>query len=214
MKDKLIEEIKEHFSGLIDDETAKLLAEYALGEFNKTHEDFVTVEGFVDKIYPIRRFRDNVVVPIIIRNDRVVRVNLWNDTTTLIFEGKLFEGLRVRVKGFLKNGEINVTDVSNIEVWANFDKISSIIPGSKVNIKGKISGIGELKEFKDFKLAEIYVSDESGRVKVVLWNEKINVYKKADIGSEVEIYNGYAKIGKNGELEVHIGKNSNVRFSE
>lgn len=86
-----------------------------------------------------------------------------------------------------------------------FVKISEIVPG-KVNIRGKVSGIG------DPEIAnEIYLSDETGRVRVILWNKEI--YWKAEIGMELEIYNCYAKKGSKG-VEIHVNKYSSVRFLE
>ncbi|MCS7144579.1 MAG: OB-fold nucleic acid binding domain-containing protein [Archaeoglobaceae archaeon] len=86
-----------------------------------------------------------------------------------------------------------------------FVKISEILPG-KVNVRGRVSGIG------DPDLAnEIYLSDESGRVRVLIWDKEI--YYKAEIGMRMEIYNGYAKEGKNG-IEIHVNKYSIVKFLE
>ncbi|MDI9610959.1 MAG: SOSS complex subunit B family protein [Archaeoglobales archaeon] len=86
-----------------------------------------------------------------------------------------------------------------------FTKVAEITPG-RVNIKGRVSGIG------DPELAnELYVSDDSGRVRVMVWDKEI--YYKAEIGMEVEIYNGYAKEGKKG-IEVHVNKFSIVKFLE
>lgn len=86
-----------------------------------------------------------------------------------------------------------------------FTKISEITPG-RINIKGRVSGIGD-PEFAN----EIYLSDESGRIRVILWDKEI--YYKVEIGMKVEIYNGYAKEGKKG-MEVHVNKYSIVKFSE
>ncbi|MEM0214651.1 MAG: OB-fold nucleic acid binding domain-containing protein [Archaeoglobaceae archaeon] len=86
-----------------------------------------------------------------------------------------------------------------------FTKIAEITPG-RVNIKGRVSGIG------DPELAnELYVSDDSGRVRVMVWDKEI--YYKAEIGMKIEIYNGYAKEGKKG-IEVHVNKYSIVKFLE
>jgi hypothetical protein len=86
-----------------------------------------------------------------------------------------------------------------------FTKISEITPG-RVNVRGRISGIG------DPEIAnEIYISDESGRIRVVVWDKEI--YRKAEVGLLVEIYNGYAKEGKRG-IEVHVNRYSVVKFLE
>ncbi|NHW23139.1 MAG: hypothetical protein HA489_02650 [Archaeoglobales archaeon] len=86
-----------------------------------------------------------------------------------------------------------------------FTKISEIVPG-KVNIRGKVSGIGDPDIGR-----EIYLSDETGRVRIIVWDKE--VYKKAEIGMTVEIYNAYAKEGKKG-MEVHVNRYSIVKFLE
>ncbi|MCX8172612.1 MAG: OB-fold nucleic acid binding domain-containing protein [Archaeoglobaceae archaeon] len=86
-----------------------------------------------------------------------------------------------------------------------FTKISEIVPG-KVNIRGRVSGIGDPE-----RANEIYISDKTGRVRVVLWRKEI--YYRAEIGQEIEIYNGYAKEGERG-IEVHVNKYSMVKFLE
>lgn len=85
-----------------------------------------------------------------------------------------------------------------------FVKIAEIRAG-RVNIRGFVTGIG------DPELAnEIHVSDETGRIRVLVSRE---IYLKAEIGKEIEIYNGFAKQGKKG-LEVHANRFSIVRFLE
>ncbi len=94
-------------------------------------------------------------------------------------------------------------DFSNI-----FTPISKIIPLRNVNIKGRISGLNGLRVVKGKDLAEIFVSDETDRVRVLLWGEHAEMYKELDIGDSIEIYNAYPKIGWDGEIEVHCGWSS------
>lgn len=86
-----------------------------------------------------------------------------------------------------------------------FIKIGEISPG-RVNIKGRVSGIGSPETAN-----EIFVSDDTGRIRVLLWDREI--YYKAEIGMNIEIYNGFAKEGKKG-LEVHANRFSIVRLFE
>ncbi|MFN3384734.1 MAG: OB-fold nucleic acid binding domain-containing protein [Archaeoglobaceae archaeon] len=103
----------------------------------------------------------------------------------------------------------DLLDEETMEMLANYEvvlftKIADIKPG-RVNIRGKVSGIGDPETAR-----EIYLSDETGRIKVFVSRD---VYFQADIGKEIEIYNGFAKEGKNG-VEVHANKFSIVRFLE
>jgi len=95
------------------------------------------------------------------------------------------------------------TDFSNV-----FTPISKIIPLQKVNIRGRISGLNGLKLVKGKDLAEIFISDETDRVRVLLWGEHAKLYRELDVGDLIEIYNAYPKIGWDGEIEVHCGWSS------
>ncbi len=89
-----------------------------------------------------------------------------------------------------------------------FTPISKIIPLRKVNVRGRISGFGGRKVVRDRDLAEIFVSDETDRIKVLLWGENAKLYGELDIGDTVEIYNAYPKVGWDGEIELHCGWSS------
>jgi replication factor A1 len=222
---KRLVEIKEHFADLIDDETAENLAAYSFGVIPKTElgkiekrKGKVYVEGIVDRVYPLREFEKNGkvgrVASFLLKDDAVVRVNLWDDAALLVESGDILEGMRVRLKGYVRKGELNVRDATDIEIELDFEKTSSIVPDTRVNLRGRVSGIGEFKTTDRFRVAEIYLSDETGRVRILLWDKNVDAYMKADIGDYIEILNGYAKVGRDGEVEVHVGRNSSVRFGE
>ncbi len=103
----------------------------------------------------------------------------------------------------------DLLDEETMEMLANYEvvlftKIADIKPG-RVNVRGRVSGIGDPENAR-----EIYLSDETGRIKVFVSRD---VYFQADIGKEIEIYNGFAKEGKKG-IEVYANKFSIVRFLE
>lgn len=103
----------------------------------------------------------------------------------------------------------DLIDEETLEMLANyevlrFSKIAEIKPG-RVNVRGRISGIGDPETAN-----EIYVSDETGRVRVVVSRD---IYFQADIGKEIEIYNGFAREGKKG-IEIYVNRFSIARFFE
>jgi replication factor A1 len=112
--------------------------------------------------------------------------------------------------------EYEVGDFSNISGIENlFDKISELnrLKQEKiVNVRGRVSGIGDFKRIRKderlLELSEIYVSDNTGRIKVILWGEKAKIYSKLDIGDEIIILNSKVnsrvRSGKV-ECEVHCG---------
>ncbi|WP_202318518.1 hypothetical protein [Archaeoglobus neptunius] len=206
---KNLDEIKNHFGDLIDEVTAKLLENYAKGEENETHAGKygrVTVRGRVVKVFPIRHFskngRDGKVCSVIIEDD--CRINFWNDAAELIEAGDVVEGVILRVRGWFRNGEVQVNSISEVEIETDFVEISQLekYRGRRVNLRGWVSGIGDPE-----KAEEIFISDKTGRVRVAL--EDKEVYFKADIGSYIEVFNGIVTNGG-----VYVDKNSRVRFGE
>jgi replication factor A1 len=207
---KTYDEIMEHFGGLIDEVTAELLESYAKGETVRVSEALaksgrVAVEGVVLRVFPVRHFskngRSGKVGSVVIQDDCTVRVNFWNEAAEIIEAGDIVEGARIKVRGYARGEEIHVNSLSEVEVFVDFVNISELDEkvGERVNVKGFVSGLGEPE-----KANEIYISDETGRVKVLLENESL--YYAVDIGSYVEIYNALA-----GEDGIYVDRNS--RFS-
>ncbi len=285
-----LQEFKEHFGDLIDDETLKLLVDYSFGRIPTTRlselankRGKVAVEGVIERILSVREFvkdeRRGLVANTILRDENArVRVTFWNDSAELIKAGDIVEGCRVRLRGFVKRRdgiELSVNDPSDVEILEDsrekirgivlatngtkialkhgssvkvctlkceaqlrrgdviealgfgneefvitelrvinnveidfssvFTPICKIIPLQKVNVRGRISGLNGVRLVKGKDLAEVFISDETDRVKVLLWGEHAKLYREIDVGDEVEIYNAYPKIGWDGEIEVHCG---------
>ncbi len=104
--------------------------------------------------------------------------------------------------------ELRIIDHVDIDFSNIFTPISKIVPLQKVNVRGRVSGFGELKVVRGKDMAEIFVSDEADRVRVLLWGANARLYEELDIGDSIEIYNAYPKIGWDGELELHCGWSS------
>lgn len=207
------EEILEHFGGLIDDVTARLLENYAKGKAVKVSKALnksgrVVVEGKVQRVFPVRHFdkngRKGKVGSIIIEDDQKVRVNFWNEAAEIIEAGDIVEGVRVKLRGHSRNGEIHVNSLSEVEVFLDFLSVSELAEkeGERVNVKGFVTGLGEPE-----KAREIYISDETGRVRVLLENESF--YFAVDIGTYVEIYNALIRDGA-----VYVDRNSRFIVGE
>jgi len=121
---------------------------------------------------------------------------------------KFKKGDSVELFGYSTEGEFVVSSISeaSCSFKPDFTSITSLRSLQPANIKGRVSGIGEVRRVKNRLLAEMYISDESGRIRVLLWDDNVSAYRKADIADVVEIFNCFPKIGWDGELEVHCGK--------
>jgi len=200
------EEILEHFGGLIDEVTAKLLESYAEGKAVKVNKGDRVFEGKVLRVFPVRYFdkngRKGKVGSAII--DGIGRVNFWNEAAEVIESGDIIEGVRIRVRGYSRGGEIHVNSLFDVEVFPDFLSVSEIAEkeGERVNVKGFVTGLGEPEEAN-----EIYISDETGRIRVFLENKSF--YFAVDIGSYVEIYNALVR-----DSEVYVDRNSRFIVGE
>lgn len=88
-------------------------------------------------------------------------------------------------------------------------KIKELRNGMKrVDIEAKVIEKSALREvlsrFKDVthKVATAVIADETGRVKLTLWNEQID---QVNVNDTVKVENGYVTSFK-GEIQLNVGK--------
>lgn len=98
-------------------------------------------------------------------------------------------------------------------------KIENIVSGMRsVNVKGKIERIFEPREFekngKKGKVASIIIADETGEIRVSLWDEQVKVIDNLNEGETIEILNGYTKGNKVGGCELRIGRGGKIKKIE
>jgi len=93
------------------------------------------------------------------------------------------------------------------------DKISELKVGQgNVNVQGTIRDISDTRVFnkygRDLKVANAFLGDESGSIKISLWNDDITRIKNGD---KIKLTNGYVSefnsekqlsAGKMGKIEV------------
>jgi len=88
-------------------------------------------------------------------------------------------------------------------------KIKDLRNGMKrVSIEAKVTEKSDPREvtsrFKDqtYKIADAIITDDTGRIKLTLWNEQID---QVNVDNIVKIENGYVTSFK-GEIQMNIGK--------
>lgn len=112
-----------------------------------------------------------------------------------------------------KSGEIKISD-EEVKYEEKILKIDEIGLNERCTIMGSVIEIEGIREFvkKDGsvgKVVNIYVEDETARVRVSLWGEHTDFIKDVSIGSTVKIMDGYAKIWKD-EIELNVDWNSKI----
>ena len=78
----------------------------------------------------------------------------------------------------------------------------------RVSVEAKVvekSDVREVKsKFKDetYRIVDAVLADESGSIKLTLWNEQID---QVNVGDNIKIENGYVTSFK-GEIQLNVGK--------
>jgi len=103
----------------------------------------------------------------------------------------------------------------------DFDRslsIGSLIPGlNDVTVTGRVVTIYPPKAFegkKSGKIASLMAFDENGIIRVVLWNERVELIEtgKLKVGEVARFAHGYTREDRNGKLELHIGEKSEIEI--
>ena len=228
----------EDMSGLCDEKTAALLVAHELGidalvEIAEIDEQTRTV-AFVGKlthVSPTREFsRDGNVgyVANLVVTDPTgsIRVVLWNDLAQHVEELQI--GQTLKVAGVVRNGpygiEVNAREIEVDESVAKSDtvphesreSIAELIPGlNGVDIRGVILEVGSVRTFSRRdgsmgKVTNVTIGDETGKVRVTLWDDIANNVADFDVGDVLVINNGYTR-ERYGRLEVHVGNRGSIQ---
>lgn len=104
------------------------------------------------------------------------------------------------------------TDLIGVEMLSSKD----LIPGlNNITVEGRVIGVFPAKSFnnrKSGKVASFLVCDDTGILRIVLWNDKTDLIEAAEIkpGQIVRISHGYTKEGRSSDVELHVSKRSEV----
>ena len=164
------------------------------------------------------------------------RLVLWDDQIRQFTDYGLSSGDIIKINGaYVKESkfdqvkEINLSSRSQIEtdpkdiVKEDFPKslldskkISGLLLGEvDVDLIGKITAIRPVSTFtrkdgSEGQVSSLEIADETGKIKITLWDtiaESVKNYKVEEI---IEIIGGYVRKGISNTIEVHLGKNGTI----
>jgi replication factor A1 len=90
--------------------------------------------------------------------------------------------------------------------------IVDLVPGlSNVTITGRVVAVLAPKTFeknRKGKVASLFVADNSGIVRVVMWNDRTRLVESGSlrVGQILRIAHAYTKEGRGGRVELHVGE--------
>jgi len=154
-----------------------------------------------------------------------VRVVLWDAAS----EVELAIGDSVKIEnGYTReglNGEVELQAGGRSRVLASEEKLK-LAPlqaggtelkvseiqesSSNVNLKARVMQVYAPREYSKGVMASLIVGDESGSIRVVLWDERASLAETVARGDAVSITNGYARSNLSEEPELHVGKYGSI----
>jgi len=99
-------------------------------------------------------------------------------------------------------------------------QIQDLVSGlNDVTIAGNITAIYPEKTFKrrnwtEGKLATIAISDQTGTLRVVLWDNKVDLIETKNLqqNQKIKISHGYVREGLDGKPELHLGQRGRIKL--
>ncbi len=155
-----------------------------------------------------------------------IRLNLWNDLAKMaITKGEALEiinGSSHERYGQveIQTGGYTVVKKSNktVSYSEKITPISELKPGLICSVSGFVTGLGEVREFQrgdgsTGRVANIYISDATGRVRVALWGDHVSLIDGLDLGFKADLVDAQVKSGWNEELEISCNWRTRITFA-
>jgi replication factor A1 len=229
-----VESKVEQMGGLADEETAAMLIAHEVddGEVNGVADiepemDEVKFLAKVTSVGDVRTFeRDDddqpegrvVNVEVADETDSV-RISLWDEQAEAATD-ELSVGDVLRIKGRPKDGyngvEVSVDEVEidndediDVQVQDEYDVADLSLGISDVNLVGEVLSTEDVRTFdrddgSEGQVSNLVLGDETGRVRVTLWDDQAETAVDLDPGEVVEVVDGYVR-ERDGSLELHVG---------
>jgi replication factor A1 len=199
----------------------------------------VNVAGTVIMAYPTQTFqrRDGAqgrVGRFVIQDQTgSIKIVLWDEKAELLDQRRILSGAVVRVNhGYIRVGldgrpEVNVGKRGSLIIQSDSEKSSTnLVAGHKkigeinekdlfVDIVGMVVSVSTLSTFTRSdstlgRVARVQMGDETGQIRVVLWDQKAEIVEELNSGAFIKVVNGRIRKGLSGEIEVHTSQSSEI----
>jgi replication factor A1 len=226
----------EQMDGLADEETAAMLIAHELSEDEiggiadiEAGMEEVKFLGKVVSIGELRTFEredgEGKVTNVDVADETGrVRVALWDQDAQAAID-ELDAGDVLRVKGRPKEGysglEVSASRVEgeheaeiDVEIGEPGTVEALSLGQSDVTLRGKVLGTEPVRTFSrddgsEGKVSNFVLGDETGRVRVTMWDGQAETAEELTEGRSVEIVDGYVR-DRDGTLELHVGERGKI----
>lgn len=238
-----VEDKVEQMGGLCDEPTAAKLVAHELEEDRVYDIADITAEKdevrFVGKLTSVgepKEFErdegeDGMVANVRLRDETgETRVALWDEYAASVDE--LEKGQVLKVKGAPKDGwnggvevnareiEIDEDDEFDVDIDASDGAVDAAEVSAGMSDLALVGRVLETSEPRTFdrddgkgKVANIVLGDESGWVRVALWDDRADDVSSISSGDAVRVRDGYAR-EREGDVEVNVGSRGSVERIE
>jgi replication factor A1 len=233
-----VEQKVEQMGGLADEETAAMLIAHELTDQEvggiADIEPGMEEVKFLAKVLSVGELRtferddgdeDGRVVNVEVADETGrIRVAFWDEMAAAATE-ELEPGVVLRIKGRPKEGydgvEVNADKVEaddevDIDVAVSDDyTIEELSLGrSDVTLAGRVLATEPVRTFSrddgsEGQVSNLVLGDETGRVRVTLWDEQAELAERFSPGESVEVIDGYVR-DRDGDLELHVGNRGTI----
>lgn len=97
-------------------------------------------------------------------------------------------------------------------------KVENIVPGMRrVDVKAKVVDITDMNTFErddgeDGKVQNLVLGDDTGTIRMSLWDEQTDVTEKVDVGDSIHITGAYSREDNRGNAELRIGNDTQMEM--
>src|SRR6056297_3281434 len=181
-----VEEKVEQMGGLADEETAAMLLAHELNE------------GEVETVADIEPGMDEVKF--------IAKVMAIGDLKTFERDGEDEDGRVINVEAADATVDVEPGDGSTVEALT--------MGQSDVTLRGLVLDTDSVRTFdrddgSEGKVSNLTLGDETGRVRVTMWDDRADRATEIEPGTAVEVVDGYVR-ERDGSLELHVGDDGAV----
>ncbi len=164
-----------------------------------------------------------------------IRVSLWDELADLVSEIEVGEHLQIG--GYAKvayagtteisvgrTGHIDVIEPSHeIEISVKSHPIADLCAGMvDVNVTGQVLDVSNVRTFtrrdgsnSTGSVGNVSIGDETGKIRVTLWDDKTNMLSALNVGDSIKITGGYTRENNyDGAIEIQIGDQGTIEKSD